>query len=100
MRGRLKIETDGSYTFSLNSDDGSKLYIDGNLVVDNDGLHGMFARQGSVVLTAGDHNIEVQYFQGPRYEIGLQLSWQPPNGEMQIVPPAVLYPPDTSTAME
>ena len=74
LRGRLRVQTAGNYTFELNSDDGSKLYIDGNLVVDNDGLHGMSAKRGSVRLTAGNHDVEIGYFQGPRYEIGLQWS--------------------------
>ena len=96
LRGRLKIETAGSYSFTLNSDDSSKLYINGSLVVDNDGLHGMFAKSGSMVLTDGFHDVEVQYFQGPRTEIGLQWLWQPPNRMSEIVPPEVLYPPDTT----
>ncbi len=95
LRGKLKIETAGTYNFTLSSDDGSKLYIDGNLVIDHDGLHGMSNKSGSVTLSAGLHPVEVQYFQGPRVTIGLQWFWQPPDGTEEIVPPEVLYPPDT-----
>ena len=97
LRGQLKIETDGTDAFVLTSDDGSKLYVDGNLIIDNDGLHGMRARRGSVALAAGYHDVEIQYFQGPRTAIGLQWSWQPPNGIEEIVPGSVLYPPGTAT---
>ena len=93
LRGRLKIETPGTYNFTLSSDDGSKLYIGGSLVIDNDGLHPMRAMQGHTMLTAGFHNIEIQYFQGPRTHIGLQWFWQPPGGINEIVPPEALYPP-------
>ena len=96
LRGKLKIETAGTYTFTLSSDDGSKLYINGSLIIDNDGLHTMTSRHGSVMLTAGLHDVEVQYFQGPRTHIGLQWFWHPPDGANQIVPPEVLYPPGTS----
>ncbi len=101
LRGRLKVETAGTYGFTLNSDDGSKLYIDGSLVIDNDGLHPMRAMQGSTMLAAGFHDIEIQYFQGPRTHIGLQWFWQPPGSVNEIVPPGVLYPPDmTATPVD
>ena len=98
LRGKLKVETPGQYNFALASDDGSKLYVNGNLIIDNDGLHGMRTERGSLTLTAGMHDIEIQYFQGPRTEIGLQWFWQPPNGTEQIVPPEVLYPPGPDTS--
>ena len=53
---------------SLNSssDDGSQLYIDGSLVVDNDGIHPTRSRQGRIRLGTGIHTVEIHYFQGPR----------------------------------
>lgn len=41
--GKVKIEQPGKYIFYTRSDDGSKLWINGNQLVDNMGLHG--ARQ-------------------------------------------------------
>ncbi|MDP2106589.1 MAG: PA14 domain-containing protein, partial [Desulfobulbaceae bacterium] len=46
--GSIRADVEGDYTFFINSDDGSRLYIDGNLVIDNDGVHG--AREYSTVL--------------------------------------------------
>ena len=54
---------DGVYTFSTESDDGSKLYIGEEVVVDNDGLHGMQSRSGTIALAAGHHKIRVEFFE-------------------------------------
>ena len=50
-RGTFTADAAGFYAFSTTSDDGSMLYIDGEVVVDNDGLHGPQTRQGAVTLT-------------------------------------------------
>ncbi len=94
FRGRLAIETPGIYTFALNSDDGSKLYINQNLVVDNDGIHTPRYVRGSLKLAAGMHYIEIHYFQGQPYQIALQWFYQPPDGQEQIVPPEIIYLPE------
>ena len=94
FRGKLAIETPGTYTFALNSDDGSKLYINQNLVVDNDGIHTPRYVRGSLKLAAGMHHIEIHYFQGQPYQIALQWFYQPPNGQEQIVPPEMIYLPE------
>ncbi len=61
--GRINAPADGSYEFFIGSDDGSKIWIDGSLVVDNDGLHGYRVRSNSVLLTEGEHDIEVWFFE-------------------------------------
>ena len=94
FRGKLAIETPGTYTFALNSDDGSKLYINQNLVIDNDGIHTPRYVQGSLKLAAGMHHIEIHYFQGQPYQIALQWFYQPPDGQEQIVPPEMIYLPE------
>ncbi len=60
----LVIDTAGDYTFSTTSDDGSKIFIDGVEVVNNDGVHGLVTVTGDpVTLTAGEHVIEIIYFE-------------------------------------
>src|SRR5579863_388015 len=71
--GRFWIETPGSYTFSLLSDDGANLYVDHQLVIDNDGLHPPVKKKADVNLGGGIHSIRVSYFQGPRFQVALQL---------------------------
>ena len=93
FRAELEINMPGVYVFELYSDDGSQLYIDGSLVVDNDGIHPAMSRRGRIRLGTGIHAVEVHYFQGPRQAIALQWFYQPPNGSRQIVSPDVIYHP-------
>ena len=80
FRGELAIDTPGLYIFGLYSDDGAKLYINGILVVDHDGIHFATGKKGSITLTTGMHPVEIHYFQGPRHAIALQWYYQPPTG--------------------
>lgn len=60
----LRIVKDGRYRFSLGSDDGSKLFIDDELVVDCDGIHPHETKEGHAILKSGFHKVIVDYFQG------------------------------------
>jgi len=62
--GFVNIPEDGIYTFSTNSDDGSVLYINNSLVVDNDGFHYGETRYGTIALKKGYHAFNVAFFQG------------------------------------
>jgi uncharacterized repeat protein (TIGR03806 family) len=78
FRGYLEVEAAGSYTFYTSSDDGSQLFIDGGLVVDNDGLHPLREASGAVTLTAGYHQIVVTMFEAGGDQ-ALYVSWQGPS---------------------
>ena len=75
--GTLAIPKDGSYTFGTESDDGSRIYIDGKLVVNNDGLHGMEEKTGKATLQAGPHAFLATYFNNGGGE-GYRVWWQGP----------------------
>jgi hypothetical protein len=60
--GYITVPTNGQYSFVLNSDDGSQLFIGSTLVVDNNQL-GENERTGSIGLQAGTHAITVTYLQ-------------------------------------
>jgi hypothetical protein len=64
FEGHLKLASDADYKFHATSDDGSKVWIDDKLVVDNDGVHPPTTRSGSVKLTKGTHKIVVGVFNG------------------------------------
>lgn len=62
-RGYIKVPSTDVYSFSLLSNDGSRLSVDDKLVVDNDGLHGAYEKSGEIALQKGLHKIELLYFQ-------------------------------------
>jgi hypothetical protein len=62
QRGVVNVPENGAYQFELVSDDGGRLWIDGHLVVDLDGLHAATAKTGMAPLMAGGHDIVVEYF--------------------------------------
>lgn len=72
--GWIDIPQEGVYTFETTSDDGSRMWIDDQLVVDNDGGHGMRFRSGRVALREGLHQVRVDYFQGGG-GMGLEVWW-------------------------
>ena len=63
LSGCIEVKRTGMYNFTLTSDDGSMLWIDGNLVVDNGDPHPPNTMSGSTSLTAGVHSFEVQFFE-------------------------------------
>jgi mono/diheme cytochrome c family protein len=64
FEGVFNADAAGRYMFTLSSDDGSRLSIDGKKVVDNDGVHPTTTHSGSVELTKGVHKVTVDFFQG------------------------------------
>ena len=70
--GNIWITKAGRYRFILESDDGSALFLDSRLVIDNDGIHPVQVKKGSAHLTAGLHQIRIAYFQGPRFHLALR----------------------------
>ena len=76
----LSISQAGKATFFLDSDDASRLYIDGKFVVDYDGSHGEGAeKKADVELTAGPHAIRIAYVQGDAGSpLGLSVAWSLP----------------------
>ena len=61
--GKLTAPKDGEYTFSLASDDGGRIAVDGKKVVEDDGVHPANVREGKVKLKAGEHDFRLEYFQ-------------------------------------
>jgi hypothetical protein len=93
--GSFWIDEPGKYRFLLASDDGSKLYIDNKLVIDNDGVHAVETQLGSVALKPGLHRIRVSYFQGPRDGVALVLAVARPGQDWRIFNTRDFLPPHT-----
>ncbi len=88
--GFVQVPRDGVYRFFTVSDDGSCLYIDGQLVVDNDGLHGALERSGAVALAAGFHSIAVTFFERTGGDL-LEVFWAGPGISKQSIPAEALF---------
>lgn len=88
--GVIKIEKEGQYKFYTKSDDGSRLLIDGKVVVENGGLHGMDEKDGDVELKAGNHEIKVEFFENDGQH-GCIASWEPAGGAKDVIPENVLF---------
>lgn len=90
--GHLIIEKSGSYQFMVVSDDGSIVYLNNSVLINNDGTHSTLpAWSATVQLAAGAHPLRVSYFQGPRHHIALQLFYKGPDSpEWKIVPQSML----------
>lgn len=82
--GTLMVPAPGRWRFSLSSDDGAHLAIDGERVVDNGGSHPMRERAGAVELSAGRHAISVRYEERAG-EAGVRLEWAGPGVERSIL---------------
>ena len=92
-KGRFWVDQPGSYRFFLKSDDGSKLFIDDKLVIDNDGTHAPEIVFGGAKLSFGIHTIRVSYFQGPRYALALILAVARPGGPWRVFNTNEFKPP-------
>ena len=89
FRGFLTVPESGLWRFSTRSDDGSRLYVDGELVVDNWGDHAPLERGGEINLRAGRHALEVvMYERGGGQE--LEVTWAGPGLPRGALPPSSL----------
>ena len=91
--GRFWIDRPGAYKFVLTSDDGARLYIDDQLLVDDDGLHPPLDAAGDIDLNGGIHRIRVCYFQGPRFLVALVLRVAPPGEPLRVFSTDEFKPP-------
>ncbi len=82
--GYIELPTEGEYRWRLVSDDGSRLWIDENEIINNDGIHGEESVEAVSRLSKGLHKIKIWFFQGPAMQLGLQLFVTPPKSEEKI----------------
>jgi mono/diheme cytochrome c family protein len=76
--GMLKVPRAGEYTFTLDSDDGSRLIVEGQKIVEHDGIHGEGQpKQGVVQLKQGRVPVRLEYFQRAN-GLGLTVAWSGP----------------------
>ncbi|MBN1348736.1 PQQ-binding-like beta-propeller repeat protein [candidate division KSB1 bacterium] len=90
FRGMILIPEDGSYTFYVESNDGSKFYIDGKELIDNDGGHTAIECSGEIFLKAGDHPFVLKYFQMGGAEV-LNVAWEGPGFRKKELTAEVIF---------
>jgi hypothetical protein len=90
FRGYISVPEDGLYRFAIASDDGSRLYIGKELVVDNDGLHGSVEAEGRIILEKGRHPIRIDYFQRTG-GLDFEVTYSGPGIAEQPIPPQILF---------
>jgi hypothetical protein len=87
--GRIRIDEDGIYIFRLTSDDGGKLYIGSDLVVNKGGL-GEGTATGKIELKAGSYPVRMEYFKNGGGGT-LTLYYEGPGIPNQILPADKLF---------
>ncbi len=89
-QGFVRIDAGGNYNLGLTSDDGSQLYLDNQLVVDNDGKHAIANKNTVVPLQKGYHQIKIKYFDAgatAALRVYLNLAGKP----QAELPPDILF---------
>ncbi len=87
--GFIDIKETGVYTFYCSSDDGTRLWIDDSLIVDNDGCHSEIEVGGQIGLEKGLHKINVHFFENSGGEV-LKVRFDGPGIEKQVIPEQIL----------
>ncbi|MGB2556269.1 family 16 glycoside hydrolase [Cellulosimicrobium cellulans] len=90
VSANLHVPADGQYQFRVTNDDGALVYIDGQLVLENDGPNDSTSVEGSATLTAGVHDLRVDYYEGSDKQ-RLTLAWKTPgSSSFQVIPTSAL----------
>jgi hypothetical protein len=85
FEGLIDVPEDAVYTFTSTSDDGSRVWIDGERIIDNDGEHAPEAKSGQIGLARGLHEFRVEFFE----RLGgqeLKVEWGGPTFEPRPIP--------------
>ena len=85
--GYIEVPTDGVWKFNLGSDQSAQLFIDGQMVVNDDSGHSHRWKSGTIELAAGQYDFEVRYWEGWSSG-GLTVTWTPPGGVEVVIPPS------------
>jgi hypothetical protein len=91
--GLVKAPQSETVTFITESDDGVRLWVNGQLLVDNWTDHGVTENSGSIALQAGKYYaIQLEYYENTVGAL-IRLSWQSPSTPRQVIPASAFLPP-------
>lgn len=92
--GTLSAPSDGEYAFYTDADDGTRLWVDETLIIDDWTPHGVVEQRGQARLRKGQATpVRLEYFQGGG-GAAVRLSWSAPGGQKETIAPRFLAPPD------
>lgn len=95
--GWVHAPVTGVYTFYTTSDDGVRLWVNNQLLINNWTNHGVTENSGIISLTAGKkYDIRLEFYDNTGTAV-ITLSWLPPGQSKQIIPQARLYPRNIHT---
>lgn len=98
--GYVRAPQSGTYEFATFSDDGVRLWVRGQQIIDNWTVHGGTLDVGAIDLTEGLHPIRMEYFQATGDTV-IRLSWRPPHTTRRVLlRPSFLYPERPEKAIE
>ncbi|MBM4110724.1 MAG: hypothetical protein FJ254_05105 [Phycisphaerae bacterium] len=87
--GWINVPASAEWTLFIESDDGSRLWIGDQLLMDNDGLHAMVERSNTIALAAGKHPVRLAFFENGG-GAGMILRWQGPGVAKAVIPASAL----------
>jgi glucose/arabinose dehydrogenase len=90
--GRVQPQFSQTYTFYTQSDDGVRLWVNGQLLVNNWTDHSSTENVGTIALIAGQrYDIRLEFFENTGSATA-RLSWSSASTPKAVVPAARLYP--------
>ena len=91
--GQVETPFSQTYTFYTVSDDGVRLWVNGQLLIDNWTDHAPTENSGTITLSAGQrYNLQMDFYENGGGAVA-QLSWSSPSIAKEIIPQSQLYPP-------
>lgn len=98
--GKIKVNSTGTYTFYTYSDDGARLWVNGQLIIDKWAYQGPTEWSGSISLLGGlYYDIKLEYFEG-NGDATCKLSYSSATTPKAIVPSNILFPEGTGARMD
>ncbi len=94
--GKVESQYTGVYTFSTNTDDGARLRVNGQQIIDDWQDHTLQENKGTIALEAGkQYDISFEYYDS-KDDASAQLLWETPYGRKELIPTVQLYPTQLS----
>ncbi len=90
-QGKIKPVYSENYTFSVSSDDGVRVWIDGKLIIDHWWDQSATIRKGNITLTAGTlYDLKIEYYEN-RGDASIRLMWESPRQKQRVIPNNALF---------